>query len=119
MKWLTICAVLLALTAAALPAPAQEAPGQPGPRPAPTVQVETMALPVLDTTPSLDVARATAEYVARVPGDARSRADAYIAGGHWLVLLELAWIIVIAGVLMGFGLSARLRNWAEERTHSR
>lgn len=119
MKWLTICAALLALMAAALPAPAQDMPAQEGPRAAPTVQVQTMALPVLDTTASLDVARATADYVARVSGEARMRSDAYVEGSHGLVLLELVWIIAIAGVLMGFGLSARLRDWAEERTHSR
>jgi STE24 endopeptidase len=78
-----------------------------------------MALPVLDTTPALDVERATREYLARVSGQQREQSDAYAQGGYWLLLLNLAWTLAIAGLLMGFGLSARLRDWAEEKTHSR
>jgi STE24 endopeptidase len=97
------------------PALAQDAP----PRAAPTVRIETGQLPVLDTTPSLDVARATAGYLAQVHGEAREKSDAYTNGGYWLDLLEFLYGLGIAGLLLGLGLSAQLRDWAEEKTHSR
>jgi STE24 endopeptidase len=114
VKRLIIAAALL-LTLLPAGAFAQDLP----PRAAPTVQVESAPLPVLDTTPRLDVAAATAGYLARVSGEARERSDAYVEGGHWLKLLDLLYALAIAGILLGFGLSARLRDWAEEKTHSR
>ncbi len=117
MKRLTTCAALLMallLAVTSLPALAQE-----GPRAAPTVRIESAMLPVLDTTPSLDVTRAVAEYLARVGDGAREKSDAYEAGNHWLVFVNLIWSLAIATGLMALGLSARLRDWAEERTRSR
>lgn len=114
MKRLIIAALLLV---ALLPAGAfaQEAP----PRAAPTARIDSAQLPVLDTTPQLNVAAATAGYLSQVSGEARARSDAYVQGGTWLGLLDLLYGLAIAGVLLGFGLSAQLRDWAEERTHSR
>jgi len=117
-RLVTCAALLLALLLVpmlALPSSAQ----QQGPSAAPTVQVESLALPVLDTTPSLDVERATAEYLAQVSGQPREWSDAYAQGGYWLLLLNLLWILAVTGVAMAFGLSARLRDWAEGKTHSR
>jgi len=114
----TGAALLLVLLLGSLLVPAAMAQ-QEGPRAAPTVQIQSMALPVLDTTPSLDVERATRAYLAQVSGQQRENSDAYAHGGHWLSLLNLLWSLAIAGLLMGFGLSARLRDWAEEKTHSR
>jgi STE24 endopeptidase len=120
MKKRTICAALLLAMLTALPVAAQmpTAP-QEGPRAAPTARIESGALPVLDTTPKLDVEAATNGYLAQVQGEARTRSDAYAEGGAWLTLFHLLYGLAIAGVLMGLGLSARLRDWAEERTHSR
>lgn len=115
MKKRTICAALLLAMLTALPAAAQ----QEGLRAAPTARIENGSLPVLDTTPKLDVEVATSGYLARVQGDARKRSDDYAEGGAWLTLFHLIYGTAIAGVLMGLGLSARLRDWAEERTHSR
>lgn len=112
VKRLIIAALLLL---AFLPAGAMAQ----GPRAAPTVKIESAQLPVLDTTPGLDVAAATAGYLTRVGGEAREKSDGYVEGGYWLGLLDLLYGLAIAGVLLGFGLSAQLRDWAEERTHSR
>ncbi len=114
MKRLILCAALLLAACATLSAQAQE-----GPRAAPTVRIESGQLPVLDTTPNLDVAAATKGYLARVTGAARERSDAHANGGTWLALFNLLYGLGLAGALMMFGLSARLRDWAEERTHSR
>ena len=89
------------------------------PRAAPTVKIENGALPVIDATPAFDAERATRDYLARVSGEARANSDAYFEGGYWLQLLDLLYGLGVAGLLLFTGLSARLRDWAEERTRSR
>ncbi|MBV9548415.1 MAG: M48 family metalloprotease, partial [Alphaproteobacteria bacterium] len=101
------------------PALAQTPEPQLPPRAAPTTRIESSALPVIDATPAFDARRATAIYLSRVSGEARARSDAYFEGGYGLQLLDLLWALGIAGLLLFTGLSTRLRDWAEERTHSR
>lgn len=122
MKKPAQCGVLLMLACLVLlpgAAPAQETGPQLPPRAAPTVRVESGALPVLDTTPAFDAGRATHEYLARVGGAARARSDSYFEGGYWLQLADLLYALIIAGLFLFTGLSTRLRDWAEERTRSR
>jgi len=121
MNRLTGCAALLLALMLALAAPVAQAQAQAqeGPRAAPTVQIESTPLPVLDSTPKLDVEQATRGYLARVAGEARERSDTYAHGGYWLILLNLVWAIAVAGLWMGLGLSARLRDGVEERTRVR
>ena len=89
------------------------------PRAAPTAKIQVQQLPIVDATPKFDAARATAGYLARVAGPARARSDAYFEGGYWLSLVDLAWTLGISGLLLWLGLSARIRDWTAERTHSR
>jgi STE24 endopeptidase len=89
------------------------------PHRAPTIHVEAADLPALDTTPKFDPEKAVAGYLARVGGAARARSDAYFENGYWLQLLDLLYALAIAGVLLGFGISTRMRDWAQDRTHSR
>ncbi len=120
MSFARIAAAILLVFA--FPAMAQTdaaAPVQLGPRAAPTHHVEVGALPTMDTTPSFDAAAATERYLAQVGGAARAKSDAYFEGGYWLQLVDLIYGLVIAGLLLGLRLSDRLRDWAEERTHSR
>jgi len=121
MKKLTQCGVFLLMLALAVsrPALAQTPEPQLPPHAAPTAHVESSTLPVLDATPAFDAQRATAGYLSRVNGAARARSNAYFEGGYWLQLLDLLWALGIAGLLLFTGLSARLRDWAEERTRSR
>jgi STE24 endopeptidase len=118
-------AVLALLLLTVLPAAAQNssAPAdqfaQAGPRAAPTRQIEVHALPVMDTTPQFDASRATTKYLARVSGAARARSNAYFEGGYWLMLLNLVYGLVVAGLLLGLRISTSIRDWAAERTHSR
>lgn len=122
MKKPTRYGVLLLLALSLLmpgAADAQNQGPQLPPSGAPTVRVESSALPVIDATPAFDAARATSEYLARVSGAARARSDAYFEGGYWLQLVDLLWGLGIACLLLFTGLSTRLRDWAEERTHSR
>ena len=89
------------------------------PRAAPTTHIQMQSLAVVDATPKFDAERATTAYLARVNGAARARSDAYFEGGYWLVLVDLLWTLAVSGLLLWLGLSAALRDWAAERTHSR
>jgi STE24 endopeptidase len=77
--------------------------------------------PVLATPPAaapgtnghLDPEAATRAYLATLPADKKAKSDAYFEGGYWLILWDF---VVGAGVyliLLGTGLSARMRNAAE------
>src|SRR6201982_2490342 len=87
--------LLLALTGAAV---AQDATAQLGPRAAPTKHVQVGTLPVMDTSPSFDAAKATEKYLARVSGAARARSDSYFEGGYWLQLVDLLYALGVAAL---------------------
>ncbi len=103
------------------PALAQDAPpeAQLPPRAAPTAHIQVQSLPVMDATPKFDVARATASYLARVSGAARTKSDAYFEGGYLWSLLDFLTAMAIAALLLWLGISAKIRDWAQERTRSR
>ena len=99
---------------------AQDAlPGQTGPRAAPTVHVQVGALPIMDTTPKFDAAAATKSYLAKVSGAAREKSDTYFEGGYVLTLVDFLYAMAIAGLLLWLGISAGIRDWAQEHTRSR
>jgi STE24 endopeptidase len=109
--------LVMTLTSAAV---AQDAPPvQVGPRAAPTTQVQVGTLPVMDTTPTFDAAKATQKYLARIGGAARARSDAYFEGGYWLKLVDLVYALGVAALLLFLPISTRIRDWTEERTHNR
>lgn len=116
-----IAAALLFLTIA-LPVVAQPAveslPLLP-PRAAPTTDIQIETLPAIDTTPKFDSQTATKAYLATVSGEARAKSDAYYEGGYMLQLVDLLYALAIAGLLLWLQISTRIRDWAEERTHSR
>lgn len=111
----TLAAGLLLLLAFALPSAAQDAP----PRRAPTSHVQVGTLPVMDTTPSFDAEAATRAYLAKVNGPARARSDAYTEGGYGLLVADLVYALVVAGLLLWLQISTHIRDWAEEKTRSR
>jgi len=119
MAFQRIAAALLLLLALTGAAAAQDATAQLGPRAAPTKHVQVGTLPVMDTTPSFDAAKATEKYLARVSGAARARSDSYFEGGYWLQLVDLLYALGAAALLLFTPISTRIRDWAEERTHSR
>ena len=103
------------------PAMAQDLPidQQLPPVAAPTHRVDVGQLPVLDTTPEFNPDAATAQWLARLPQELRSRSDAYTEGGHMLRLFNLIYGLGVAALLLWFQISARIRDWAEERTRNR
>jgi STE24 endopeptidase len=60
-----------------------------------------------------DPEAATDAYVARLSPEARARSDAYFEGGYWLLLWGSLYGIGVAWLLLGTGLSARMRDLAE------
>ncbi|HEX4104626.1 MAG TPA: M48 family metallopeptidase, partial [Rhizomicrobium sp.] len=114
-------AVLAFLALAAIPAFAQDQDQMQGlpPRAAPTAHIQVQQLAVVDATPNFDAARATEAYLAQVNGAARAKSDAYFEGGYWLMLVDLLWTLVVTGLLLWLGISAAIRDWTAEKTHSR
>lgn len=66
-----------------------------------------------------DVDGATRAYLNLLQGPARAKSDAYFEGGYWLVLWDAAAAVVVFGVALATGWSARWRAWAERVTKRR
>jgi STE24 endopeptidase len=62
---------------------------------------------------------ATAAYLATMTPAARARSDAYFEGGYWLTLWDFLIGILLAWALLGWRLSARMRDFAERRIRFR
>ncbi len=65
---------------------------------------------------SFDPAAATRAWLETVPAKKRAQSDAYFEGGYWLILWNYLVSAGIALLLLGMGLSARLRAFAERVT---
>jgi STE24 endopeptidase len=59
---------------------------------------------------------ATEAWLATLPPDFRARSDAYFEGTYWLQLWGFLYGLGVAWLLLGTGLSVRLRNLAERLT---
>jgi STE24 endopeptidase len=68
---------------------------------------------------SHDPAAATLAWLETVPAGKRARSDAYFEGGYWLTLWNFLLGAAISLLLLGSGLSARLRDFAERITRFR
>jgi STE24 endopeptidase len=81
----------------------------------------TGSMPVLATPPAaaqgtnghLDPQAATEAYLATLPADKKAKSDAYFEGGYWLILWDFVVGAAVYLILLGTGLSARMRNAAE------
>jgi STE24 endopeptidase len=68
---------------------------------------------------SFDPGQATQAWLDTVPADQRAKSNAYFEGGYWLILWEFLVGAVIAIFLLGSRMSARLRDFAEQKTDSK
>jgi STE24 endopeptidase len=66
-----------------------------------------------------DVEAATQEYLSRMSPEERARSDAYFEGGYWLQLWGFLYTLGVAWLLLGTGLSGRIRDRAEKWTRRR
>src|SRR6266436_4647590 len=109
---------LLALLACASVSRAQESPG-PGAKPA-TVMPDVIQVPAAaQPSEHFDADAATEAYLAQIPASARSRSDAYFEGGYWLILWDFLYAAAVYLLLLHFGWSAAMRNFAERVTRFR
>ncbi len=61
----------------------------------------------------LDVAAATASWLAKFPPDKKARSDAYFEGGYWLLLWDFLWSATVLWLVLHLGWSASMRDRAE------
>lgn len=66
-----------------------------------------------------DVEAATEEYLSRMSPEEMARSDAYFEGGYWLQLWGWLYTLGVAWILLGTGISARMRDLAERMTRRR
>ncbi|PWS21254.1 peptidase, partial [Enterococcus faecium] len=66
-----------------------------------------------------DVAAASRAYLELLSGPARAASDAYFEGGYWLIAWNALVAVLVYGVVLATGWSARWRDWAERRTRRR
>ena len=71
------------------------------------------------TAEALDVEAATEEYLSRMSPEEKARSDAYFEGGYWLQLWGFLYTLGALWLLLGTGLSARMRDLAERITRRR
>jgi len=64
-------------------------------------------------TPAFNPEQATADYLARLTPAEKARSDAYWNGGYWIRLIDLVITLAVAWLLLGSGLSRRMRALAE------
>ena len=112
MKCLLRVLVLVAMFAgSAFPSYAAEADAASRDLP-PGLQIPDAARP----GPGFDVERATQAYIDLLTPEQRAKSDAYFEGGYWLQLWGLLYGFAVAAVLLGSGLSRRMRDFAERRS---
>jgi STE24 endopeptidase len=61
----------------------------------------------------LDIKAAVDAYLAKMPPDQRARSDAYFEGGYWLLLWDFLSAAFVLWLMLHFGWSAKMRNFAE------
>ena len=80
---------------------------------------EVSPSPAVESAKSADPVAATNALLATVPADQRAKSNAYFEGGYWLLLWNFLVAAAISVVLLGSGLSGRLRDFAARRTRSK
>lgn len=93
-----------AVTAQAAPAIERELP--------PGLQVPAAARP----GPDFDVERATRAYLDLLTPEQRAKSDAYYEGGYFLPLVDLAYGLAAAALILWSGWSRRMREFAQRVT---
>ena len=113
-RWL-FAALLACAFAGAL---ATQAPAQIVPMAAPTAHIQVQALPSPGVV-NFDPHKSVDAYLSRIGGKAKARSDAYFEGGYVLSVVDVLYTIVVAGLLLWFRISARMRNVAVRMTRYR
>lgn len=85
------------------------------------VTVQSLSTTTHPAPPAIkfDPVKATNAYLARVSGAARLRSDSYFEGGYVLLLVDALYSIAVSALLLWSGVSAKMRNLAQNLTRSR
>src|SRR5690348_10786915 len=75
--------------------------------------------PATEKVTSFDPVQATNAWLDTVPADQRAKSNAYFEGGYWLLLWNFVVAAAISIFLLASRWSARLRDFAEQRTTSK
>ncbi|MGK2855886.1 MAG: M48 family metallopeptidase [Thermoanaerobaculia bacterium] len=89
---------------------------QQAPPSAPAAQAASVAPPA---AVPFDVEAATLAYLAKQTPEAKAKSDAYFEGGYWLLLWGFLYTLGVAWLLLGSGLSARMKRLGERLTSRR
>ena len=114
---LCVVASLAAAQPAAQSRPPSTAPSAPAAARAAATPSAGHLLPA--PTPAFDPEAATRAWLDKLPPEQKQRSDAYFEGGYWLQLWGLLYTLGVAWVLLGSGISRRLRELAERTTRFR
>ena len=79
----------------------------------PLAALALLLVPAAAHAASFDVETATRAWLDTLQGPARAKSDAYFEGGYWLILWGTLISVLVDGLLLNFGLSARFRNLGE------
>lgn len=82
------------------------------PRAAPTTHVDVRPL-LPPGVANFSAEKATAAYMARISPADRARSDAYFEGGYVLLVVDLIYALIVAGILLWAQISARMRDVAD------
>src|SRR5579864_3307317 len=110
------CCILLC---AGFASQAMAAPANPGATPTAAVQASTGAPAAALASRHFDADAATKEWLAQIPPDARAKSDAYYEGGYWLLVWDFLVGLLVAWLMLGTKLSARVRDRLEKVTRFR
>jgi len=97
---------------------AGQAAAQDVPRAAPTHTITVEKLPPPQIS-GFDSEKAVNAHLAQVSGPARAQSDSYFEGKYWLLLADLIYGLVVAGLFLWLRISAAMRNIAQGITRSR
>jgi STE24 endopeptidase len=78
-----------------------------------------LAVPIFAHAAPFDPEAASQAYLSTLKGAARAKSDSYFEGGYWLILWGTLVSMLGDFILLHFGLSARIRDWAERITKRR
>ena len=79
----------------------------------PLAALALLAIPSMAHAAAFDVETATRAWLDTLQGPARAKSDAYFEGGYWLIFWGTVVSVLIDGLLLRFGLSARFRDLGE------
>lgn len=84
-----------------------------GPRQIPLLVLLLLPCLALPAFAAFDATAATDAYLATIPADVRARTNEFVNGNYLLDLVDVIYALIVSWLLLGTGVSQRMRNIAE------